>query len=295
MNLVVGTTGLLGGEIARRLAAAGKRVRALVRPTSDPHKLEALRNEGVELIEGDLKDRASLDIACQGAMSVVSTASATLSRQPGDSIDSVDRAGQINLVDAAKAGGVRQFVYISFRENPKLDFPLQSAKLEVERHLRESGLSYTILKASLFMEVWLTPALGFDAAAGRARIYGAGQNPISWVSYRDVAAFAVSALTNPKARNAAIEVGGPEPLSPLQVVKAFEDMTGRKFKVEHVPEETLRKQYTSATDPMQKTFAALMLMYALGDAIDMKKTLKDFPVQLTTVWDYARQAMRQTG
>jgi hypothetical protein len=46
---------------------------------------------------------------------------------------------------------------------------------------------------------------------------------------------------------------------------------------------------------MQKTFAALMLMCALGDAVDMKKTLKDFPVQLTTVWDYARQAMRQTG
>jgi NADH dehydrogenase len=295
MNLVVGATGLLGGEIARRLAAAGKRVRALVRPTSDPRKLDALRNEGVELIEGDLKDRASLDVACQGAMSVVSTASATLSRQPGDSIDSVDRAGQINLVDAAKASGVRQFVYVSFRENPKLDFPLQSAKLAVERHLRDSALNYTILKASLFMEVWLTPALGFDPAAGRARIYGAGQNPISWVSYRDVAAFAVSALTNPKARNAVIEVGGPDPLTPLQVVKAFEDMTGRKFQVEHVSEEALRQQYISATDPMQKTFAALMLMYAMGDAIDMKKTLKDFPVQLTTVWDYARQAMRQAG
>ena len=57
MNLVVGATGLLGGEICRQLAAKSKSVRALVRSTSDPAKVKALKEYGIELAEGDLKDR----------------------------------------------------------------------------------------------------------------------------------------------------------------------------------------------------------------------------------------------
>ena len=68
-------------------------------------------------------------------------------------------------------------------------------------------MTYTILQPSFFMEVWLSPALGFDAANATAQIYGSGQNKISWISYQDVARFAVASLDNPTARNAEIEVG----------------------------------------------------------------------------------------
>ncbi len=60
MILVVGATGHLGGEICRRLAARGLPVRGLVRPTSAPEAVSALRAIGAELIEGDLRDPASL-------------------------------------------------------------------------------------------------------------------------------------------------------------------------------------------------------------------------------------------
>src|SRR4029077_5530820 len=148
--------------------------------------------------------------------------------------------GQLSLIDAAKAAGVERFVLISF---PKMnvEFPLQSAKREVEQHLKESGMTYTILRPSFFMEVWLSPALGFDAANATAQIYGSGENKISWISYRDVAKFAVASLDNPEARNAVIELGGPEALSPLEVVQIFERMKGRKFDVQHVPEEALKE------------------------------------------------------
>src|SRR5687767_1972832 len=109
MILVVGATGLLGGEICRLLSAAGKPFRAFVRTTSDKDKVAQLQDLGAEIARGDLKDRSSVEAACKGVNAVISTASSTLSRQEGDSIQTVDLEGQLNLIDAAKTAGVTQF------------------------------------------------------------------------------------------------------------------------------------------------------------------------------------------
>src|SRR2546426_8668333 len=140
-------------------------------------------------------------------------------------------------------------------------------------------MTYTILRPTFFTEVWLSPALGFDAPNAKAQIYGGGQNQISWISFQDVAQFAVAALDNDQARNAVIELGGPEALSPLDVVRLAEQVTRQRFAVQHVPEEALRAQHAAATDPLQQSFAALMLYYARGGVIDMQATLRAFPGQ----------------
>ncbi len=286
MNLIVGATGLLGGEICRLLAAQGKAVRALVRGTSHPEKVTRLRGLGAEMVLGDLKDRSSLEKACHGASAVVSTASSTLSREEGDSIESVDRQGQLNLIEAAEKVGVKHFVLISF-PNVDVDFALQSAKRAVEDRLRRGRMTYTILQPTFFTEVWLSAALGFDPANARAQIYGSGRNKISWISFQDVAQFAVAALDSPHATNAVIKLGGPDALSPLEVVVLAEQAAGKTLDVQHVPEEALRAQRDSATDSLQQSFAGLMLYYAHGDAIDMTDTLRAFPVpHLKSVREY---------
>jgi uncharacterized protein YbjT (DUF2867 family) len=210
---------------------------------------------------------------------------------PGDtsrSRSATDLSGMLHLVDAARAAGVvEHFVYTSFSKNIDLDFPLRNAKRTVEDHLKLSGLPYTILRPSCFMEVWLSPAVGFDAANAKATIYGTGANPISWISLADVAAFAVRSLDTPAARNATIELGGPEALTPLQVVKIFERAYGRPFTTEHVTAEALLAQQQAASDPMQQSFSGLMRCYAAGDPIDMESTLRSFPVALTSVGEYA--------
>ena len=291
MHLVVGATGLLGSEICRLLATAGKPTRALVRPTSDRSKVAQLESLGIEIARGDLKHRPSLDDACRGVSVVISTASSTLSRQAGDSIQTVDLEGQLNLIDAGKAANVDHFVLISF---PQVDveFPLQDAKRTVEDHLKSSEITYTILRPTFFIEVWLSPALGFDAANARAQIYGSGENKISWISYKDVARFAIASPDTSEARNAVIKLGGPEALSPLEVVQIFEKLKGRKFEIQHVPEEALREQRESAADPLQQSFAGLMINYARGSVIDMQETLQKFPVELTCVKDYAKASVR---
>ena len=289
MILVVGATGLVGGEVCRRLAAREIPARALVRATSDPAKVEALRALGIEVVTGDLRDPASLAEACRGASAVIETVSSMpFAYQPGvNNIATTDFEGALHLIDAAKAARVERFVYTSFSGNIDLDFPLRNAKRTVEAYLKLSGLTYTILRPSYFMEVWLSPAVGFDPANAMATIYGTGTNPISWIALGDVAEFAVRSLDAPAARDAILELGGPAALTPAQVVEIYERLHGRPFEVGYVPEEALAAQQAAAGDPMAQSFNGLMRCYAAGDAIDMRATLRDFPVVLTSVDEHA--------
>jgi uncharacterized protein YbjT (DUF2867 family) len=289
MILVAGATGLVGSEVCQRLMRRGEPVKALVRETSSKEKIEALRSSGVEVCVGDLKDPQSIIAACRGVNAVISTASSTLTRQPGDSIESVDAAGQLNLVSAAKGAGVGRFLFVSFRRPSGLSFPLGDAKEQVENAV--TSLNFTIIQASWFMEVWLSPALGFDYVNAAARIYGPGTSPISWVSYRDVAEICAVALRHPAAERKTIEFGGPEALSPLEVVARFERIGGRPFRLEHVPEPLLLSQFEGATDSMQKSFAALMLGYLHGDAMNMAPVVDTFGIKLTSINEYARSVL----
>jgi uncharacterized protein YbjT (DUF2867 family) len=285
VNLVVGATGMLGGEICRLLAEQGRPVRALVRADSDPAKVDALRELGADLRVGDLKDPETLEPACVGADAVISTASSTTSRREGDTIESVDRDGQLALVDAASKAGVGRFVYVSFPEFD-VEFPLQTAKRTVERRIRETGMDSTILQPTNYMEVWLSPLVGFDPAAATARIYGAGEAKVSWVSFRDVARATVGAAHDPSLANVTVAFGGPEALSPLEVVRIFEEETGRTFSLEHVPEEAIEAQLESSTDSLERSFAALMLVMARARAVP-PANLPD----LRSVRDHAARAV----
>lgn len=286
--LVVGATGLLGSEVCSRLRGEGWRVRGLVRRDSDRDKVQRLQNAGVETVTGDLKDRASLDAAVRGLSAVISTASSTLSRREGDSIDSVDRAGQLNLVDAAARAAVTRFVLVSFPPMP-LEFPLQDAKRAVEQRLQSSGMTYTIVQPTIFMEVWLGPALGFDVANGTAQIFGAGDRPVNFIGVSDVARFTVAALSAPAAENTVLALGGPDTLPPIEVVREAERVTGKRLTVTHVPEQALLAQFESASDPLQKSFAALSLSMARGFAIDVQPAWQRVPLKsMRTVSQHLR-------
>jgi len=293
MILVVGATGMVGREICRRLVDRGTPVRALVREVSDPVKVASLRELGAEIVMGDLRDRASLVRACAGADAVITTVSSMpFSYVPGvNDIATTDLAGARSLVAAASTAGVRRFVYMSFSGNLDVPMPLRDAKRAIEAELRASGLDVTILRPSCFMEVWLSPAVGFDPVAGTITVYGEGTAPISWIAVDDVAEFAVQSLEAPAACNATLELGGPRPISPLEVVAIFEGVAGRRFTVTHVPEATLAAQQAEATDPMAQSFAALMRCCAAGDAIPMAALLEAMPVRLTSVEDYAAKVL----
>lgn len=235
--LIVGATGLLGGEVAARARAAGHDVRVLVRLGSA--KAPRLESLGCEVVEGDLKDRASLDRACDHIDVVVSTANSMLSRKRRDSLESVDRQGTLDLVTAAARAHVGRFIYISVSPQFTDDIPFIRYKHEVEKAVRASGMSWFILQPTAFMEIHAGPAAGWDIRHGKARMSGEGRTPVGYISVQDVAAFAVAAISHPTV-NRDLLLPGPEPLSAREAIHVAEQVTGKKFKVQRVPLTVLR-------------------------------------------------------
>ncbi|MEO5895300.1 MAG: SDR family oxidoreductase [Vicinamibacterales bacterium] len=292
MILVVGATGVVGNAVVQRLRQNGKDVRAFVRDVSNRDKRAALEQAGATLAFGDLKDRGTVRAACEGIDTIVSTASATISRGAGDDIYSVDRDGQLQLVEVAREAGVRHFIYLSFSGNVKGSFPLHDAKRAVERRLQDSGLTFTIVRPSFFMEVWLSPHAGFDPVGGQVRIYGSGDAPVSMVSAMDVAAYVAACVDNPAAHNQVIELGGPDAVTPNAIVALFEKGLGRSIARTVVPEAVLEQQLATAQDPLQKTLAGLALCVARGDAIDNRPALERARIPLTTVGAFVDRRVR---
>lgn len=292
MILVAGATGVVGGLICKRLRDRGEAVRALVRSTASAEKVDRLHALGVETCRGDLRDPASLDEATRGADVVISTVSMIATAQAGDSFDDTDNAGTRALIDAAKRANVSQFIFISFDHDRFEDSPIVRAKRDVERYLRESGVPFTVLQSSLFMEVWLGPHLGVDAVARTAKVFGSGERPINYISVRDVAEYAVHCAGNASVINRTLQIGGPESVSQRQAVRLFEDAFGVPFQVTVVPEEALVAQWRDATDPFARTFSSLMLGAARGDRVPADQLERPFPIALTSVRDFAADLAR---
>ena len=284
MILVVGATGHLGLAVCRRLAARDETVRALVRSTSDPKIVDEIRSLGIDLAYGDLQDRTSLDAACRDIDSVISSAS-SISSRVGSYIATVDLQGQRNLIDAATAAGVDHFVFITLSGNMTTGSPLNEAKRTIEAAVRDSGMGYTVLRSSFFMEYWLSPLIGFDYPNHKATIFGAGENPITWITIDDVARSAAATVANPAARDQVIEIGGPEVLSPNEALRVFEGVMG-PFEVQYVPEAALEATLAGTDDAHTRSVTALSLDFAHGDVVDTTRMTAALPFERTTVRRY---------
>ena len=288
MNLVVGATGLLGMGICRRLRNDGKPVRALVRPHSA--KAGSLRDIGADLVEGDLKDAASLDAACTRARTVISTANAIASRRRGDSLKTVDLDGQLALVAAAARAGVSQFVYVSVSPALPANNPFIQYKREVERAVRASGMRWTIVQPSAFMEIHAGAPLGWDFRAGRARILGTGRTVVSHVSVTDVAALIASATENPAAFDRELRITGPEPLTAFDAVRIAEEATGRRFRVQRIPTAALIV-LSAVLRPVAPIPSSLMAMTASAPDEPVQPPALDPGGRRTTFREYVASAL----
>jgi uncharacterized protein YbjT (DUF2867 family) len=288
MILVAGATGALGSDIVRRLLARGERVRALVRSTSDAAKVDSLEKSGAEIARGDLKDPDSLQSACRGVKAVISTVSMIGTGKEGDSFEATDSEGTRSLIDAARAAGAERFLFISFDLAGMPDAPIVRAKGEVEDYLKSSGLNYTIIQPSFFMENWLGPMLFADTVLGTAKVYGEGTAKIRYVSASDVAELAAQAVINPAAENVTIQFGGPDGVSQRDAVQIFEEELGKPFTVTEIPEAALEAQWSATGNPMEKTFAALMLSLARGKNAGREPPLHEYAMKMTSVREFAR-------
>jgi dihydroflavonol-4-reductase len=232
---VTGATGQTGGNVCEQLTRRGDRVRALVR---NPDEAAALAEIGVELVKGDIRDADDVLRAAKGAEAAIHTA-ALLGGASQDLADfkAVNMVGTANVLDAAKAHGMRRVVALStatflnlgtgleFEEAPVLDNPPNDP--------------YTVTKLAAFLEAHRRAAAGQDVltchpgaifgpglvveralhrtsfnrvllAGMRGRIKRYLAFPVTWVAGADVAKGSIAALDDGVSGERYLLVGRPE-------------------------------------------------------------------------------------
>jgi len=166
-------------------------------------------------------------------------------------------------------------------------------KFEVEECLKASGLAYTILRPAAFMETHAHELLGKAIMnGGTAVILGRGDRPVNFVAVRDVATFALLALTTPSARGATIEIGGPGNPTRNQVAELYARMSGRPLKVRHVPAGVvgfLGSVIGLAHPGIGGVMRASALFESIDQSFDPSETLRRFPTTLTPLETFVRE------
>jgi len=236
MILVAGGTGHLGGPLIELLAARGGRVRVLSR---DPSGARAHVPAGVELVAGDVRVASSLGPALVDVQTVISAV--TGFGPGGGGPRQVDMHGNQNLITAAVAAGVEHFILVSVHgASDKHSMELYRAKFTAEELLRERNLAWTIIRPTVFMELWAGLVGDSLINGGAATVFGHGRNPINFVSVRDVARFIELAVADRRLRNKTLDVGGPENLTLNTVVEVMAASHGLQPNARHVPLTALR-------------------------------------------------------
>jgi uncharacterized protein YbjT (DUF2867 family) len=276
MIVVAGGTGTLGTRLVPALAEAGHAVRVLTR---DPARGAHLAVPGVQVVRGDVRDPASVAAALDGADTVISAVHGFAG--PGRvSPATVDRAGNAHLIAAAARAGAA-FVLVSVVGSaPRHPIGLFRAKHAAEETLRASGLPWTIVRATAFMETWATIMSRTLQTSGTILVFGRGDNPINFVSATDVAALTERAVTDPGLRGHALELGGPANLTFSQVAAILQEATGRPGTVRHIPRPALQTMawLAKAIRPaLARQARAALAMDTLDMTFDPAPTRQAFP------------------
>ena len=228
--LVVGGTGTLGRQIARRALDEGHDVRCMVRT---PRKASFLQEWGVELTRGDLLEPASLDYALEGVDAVIDAATS----RPDDpkSIYETDWDGKLNLLRACERAGVKRFVFLSLLDVDKhRDVPLMDIKYCTEKLLRESELDYTVLQGAAFMQGVISQ-FAIPVLESQTVWVSGSPTSIAYMNTQDMARFAVSALNHPDTIRKTFPVVGPKAWNTGEVVQLCELASGKSARVFRVP------------------------------------------------------------
>jgi uncharacterized protein YbjT (DUF2867 family) len=214
--LLTGAAGKTGTAVARRLGAAGTPFRALVRSVAKGEGLTAL---GAELAIADLADETSVRAALAGVDRAV------LIMPNGERQQELET----QFTDLAVAAGVRHLVYLSSIESvPENQNPITQMHVAVEQHIRQSGIDWTLIRPSFFMQIFLG-----SAPAIRERgelVMPTGDGTVATTDLRDVAEVIELALTQPGHAGRSYDLTGPELLTMADCAERFTRVLGREVR-----------------------------------------------------------------
>jgi uncharacterized protein YbjT (DUF2867 family) len=291
--LVVGGTGMLGGQVATELLARGKRVRALVRPPSDATHLE---RAGAEIARGDMMDPASLLKAMDGADAVISTAAGYTRHSKGDT-DEIDTIGNRNLADAASQVGVRRFVLTSILtcdQTPQV--PHFWHKKLAEDRLEELGVPFVSLRPGAFLDL-ITQMRGDPFAKRRLTWFGSPTIPVSFVLTQDLAGYLADAVDAPGVDGERIDIGWDRPVSMQEVAQISGRLLGQQIRVRTIPAGLINAAgaVVGRFNPMVKDLTAMTRWFQTGQYVADPSRQREVFGQVPSAEDAIARFVRSLG
>jgi uncharacterized protein YbjT (DUF2867 family) len=251
MIVVTGATGTIGKDVVKELREMDARFRVVAR---DPEKARKLLGD-VQIVRGDLGDRASLDAAFEGGTKLFLLG-------PGSPTQVAD---QHNAIEAAKAAGVTHVVRSSaFVSDQESAVSLGRWHGQTDNELRRSGLKWTILQPEAFMQNLLGSA---GTIKQQGAIYGTAKDgKIAMIDARDIARVAARALVDPGHEGKTYVLTGPEAIDYARVAETFSHVLGRPVKyVDLAPEQArLGMLGTGLPEWLVDILLALSSIYAAG-------------------------------
>lgn len=262
MILVTGGTGAIGGELLRLLAQAGIPARALAR---NPDKVHAL--PGITWIAGDLSKPETLPPAFEGVETLF-----LLTHYYEDMVDL-----QHNAIVAALSAGVTHVVKVSaFAASDHSRAPIGRWQYQVEQELKESGMGWTMIRPHHFMQNLLDQ---LEYITKEGKVYAAsGDGLIPYVDFRDVAAVAFVALTQPGHVGKTYVVTGGEALSYRTASQIIGAEIGRPLLfVDETQDEARARRIREGLPPkvMESALAIAAYQRAGGKTVTITTTVAD--------------------
>jgi NADH dehydrogenase len=265
--------------------------------TRAPERARHLSGPNVEIYQGDVRNAADVAGAVRGCTTVVS-AMHGFAGPGGISPSSVDRDGNLRLIDAARNSGAAFVLTSIVGASAESPMELFRAKYVAEEHLRKTYDAWTIVRATAFVETWAMIMGNVLRSKGHALVFGRGDNPINFVSAEDVAALLELAVTHPDLRGRVIELGGPDDVTFNQFAAELGRVAQIDGPVRHIPRPMLRAM-AFLMRPFKPQFArqahAAVVMDTEGmtfDASRVRASMPDVPTtDLTTaLTKYWREA-----
>jgi uncharacterized protein YbjT (DUF2867 family) len=273
----------------RALTTRGKSVRALVREGTDP---EPLRDQGVEIIRGNMLDPPSLDRALEGAQALVTTAIGYSARKRGDTLSSVDDLGKRNLVDAARRAKLGRFVLTSILTcDLARDVPHFWQKKLIEDYLAESGVPFVALRPGAFLNAqWWAKGL----KKGSIPALGSATQRWTQIHPDDVARCLAIAVDEPRAIGRRIDLGADRPVSSNDIAAACTKLLGREIKVRVLPAGIVFG-VMGLFNPRMRDFRAMLKYFMTGKYIADTAVQAELFGPVPTIEDSLRRALKDAG
>lgn len=230
MILVTGAAGKTGQAVTRALVSVGASVRALVH--KEEYQDSAESAGASEIYLGDLLNFDDLQQIMEGVEAVYHICPNV---HPGE----VDIG--IGVIQTAKEAGVKHFVYHSVL-HPQIEaMPHHWLKLRVEEHLIESGLPFTILQPTAYMQN-ISSLLPKVLEGGVYRVPYPIETGICLVDLEDLAQAAAIVLTEPGHTGAIYELVGTGPITQAQVAVVLSEVLGKDIQAQRIPYKTWETQ-----------------------------------------------------